>query len=115
VYKVLEKTIPQKGIQAAMQQYELLKKDTAHYYVSWFDNDRLGNELYDLGRYEDAIIVLSKTAEEFPGKYIILNSLAKSYEKAGHIPDAIKTYQKALETEPGNEEAKGKLKVLGTQ
>jgi CubicO group peptidase (beta-lactamase class C family) len=115
VYKVLEKSIPQKGIQAAMLQYESLKKDTAHYYVTWWDNDRLGNELYNLGRYDDAIIILSKTAEEFPGKYIVLNSLAKSYEKAGNKQEAIATYKKALDAEPGNEEAKGKLKILGMQ
>ena len=76
--------------------------------------DQLGNQLYDLKRYEDARIIFENNSIEFPKRDLALFDLAKTYEKLGRKEDAIIWYKKVLVLNPGYEEAKNRLKELET-
>jgi CubicO group peptidase (beta-lactamase class C family) len=112
VHKAMELLIASKGITKAMEEYRVMKKDTAHYYVDWISMDFLGNKLSDLKRYEDAKILFENNAAEFPERDLALLSLAKVYEKLGRREEAISWYKKVLALTPGYEEARNRLKEL---
>ena len=54
-----------------------------------------------------------KEALEIRPDYVTaLNNLANAYERKQMIPQALETYEQALETEPGNETAKRRAASL---
>jgi tetratricopeptide (TPR) repeat protein len=112
VHKALASTISHKGIDAAIKQYDELKKDTVNYYIEWWNIDQLGHQLYDMKRYKEALLLFEKNAQEFPERDIALVSLGQTYEVLGRKEDAILYYKKAIAVNPGNEEAKNRLKNL---
>lgn len=112
VHKILETLLATSEGSAAVEQYNKMKMDTAHYYIDWLAMDQLGNELYNLKRYEDARIIFENNAGEFPQRDLALFDLAKTYEKLGRKAEAIVYYDKVLLLNPGYEEAKNRLKNL---
>lgn len=112
VHKAMEKIIASAGVVKAVEEYKLMKKDTAHFYIDWISMDFLGNQLFTLKRYEDARILFESNAAEFAEKDLVLISLAKTYEKLGRKNEAIIWYKKTLAINPGYEEAKNRLKEL---
>lgn len=112
VHKLVASTITKKGIDAAIRQYDELKKDTAHYYVEWWNMDQLGHQLYDLTRYQEALRIFEKNAQDFPTRDIALVSLAQVYEILGRKEEAISYYKKAIGINENNEEAKNRLNRL---
>lgn len=108
----MEKIIASAGVVKAVEEYKLMKKDTAHFYIDWISMDFLGNQLFTLKRYEDARILFESNAAEFAEKDLVLISLAKTYEKLGRKNEAIIWYKKTLAINPGYEEAKNRLKEL---
>ncbi len=115
LHKMMERTISKSGTAAAVAQYESLKKDTAHYNADWWNIDQLGHQLYNLKRYEEALLIFKNNAADFPQRDIALNSLAQTFEILGRKEEAIATYKKAILINKQNEEAKGKLKLLEKQ
>ncbi|MEO8765661.1 MAG: serine hydrolase [Ginsengibacter sp.] len=113
VHKAMESLIASKGAIKAVEEYKLMKADTAHYYIDWISMDFLGNKLYDLKRYDDARVVFENNAAEFPERDLVMLSLAKTYEILGRKEDAITWYNKAIKINPAYEEAKNRLKELG--
>lgn len=112
VHKVLETMLATADGGKAIAEYNKMKKDSAHYYIDWLAMDQLGNQLYDLKRYEDARIIFENNAIEFPQRDLALFDLAKTYEKLGRKEDAVTWYKKVLVINPGYEEAKNRLKDL---
>ncbi|WP_295798036.1 beta-lactamase family protein [Mucilaginibacter sp.] len=112
VHKVVEQVISKYGVVAAIKQYDILKKDTAHFFVEWWNMDRVGHQLLDLKRYDEALLIFKKNAEEFPGHDIIFDSLGRAYEEMGRRDEAIATYKKAISINAKDEEARGRLKKL---
>lgn len=112
VHKVLERQLATINGKTAVEEYYKMKKDTAHYYIDWLAMDQLGNQLYDLKRYEDASIIFENNALEFPQRDLALFDLAKTYEKLGKRIEAIIWYKKVLALNSGYEEAKNRLKSL---
>ena len=112
VHKAMEKIIASAGVSKAVEEYKIMKQDSAHFYIDWISMDFLGNQLFTLKRYEDARILFENNAAEFPAKDLVLISLAKTYEKLGRKNDAIIWYKKTLAINPGYEEAKNRLKEL---
>ncbi len=112
VHKVLENMLGNTNGKDALVAYKKMKTDSTHYYIDWLAMNQLGDQLYDLKRYEDAKYIFENNAGEFPQKDIILFSLAKTYEKIGRKVDAIAWYKKALAINSGYEEAKNRLKDL---
>ncbi len=112
VHKVLETLLATSKGEKAIAEYNKMKNDSAHYYIDWLAMDQLGNQLYDLKRYEDARIIFENNSTEFPQRDLALFDLAKTYEILGRKEDAIIWYKKVLTLNPGYEEAKNRLKGL---
>ncbi len=112
VHKVLETLLAKSDGKKAVEAYKRIKADSAHYYIDWLAMDQLGNQLYDLKRYEDARLIFENNAIEFPQRDLACFDLAKTYEKLLRKEDAIIYYKKALALNPGYEEAKNRLKNL---
>ena len=72
----------------------------------------MGNQLYDLKRYEEAKVIFENNATEFPDKDLVLLSLAKTYQALGRKEDAITWYKKTIALGTANQEAKNRLKEL---
>jgi len=112
VHKAMESMIATKGVHKAVEEYPIMKKDTAHYYIDWISMDFLGNQLYDLKRYQEAKVIFENNAAEFPDKDLVLLSLAKTYQALGRKEDAITWYKKTIALGTANQEAKNRLKEL---
>jgi len=112
VHKAMEVLIGSKGITKAMEEYMVMKKDTARYYIDWISMNFLGNKLYDLKRYEDARIIYENNVADFPTKDLAVFSMGKIYEALGRKEEAIIWYKKALALFPKYEEARNRLKGL---
>ncbi len=112
VHKVIEGLIGSKGIAKAMEEYKIMKKDTAHFYIDWISMSFLADKLYDLKRYDDARLIYENNAADFPTRELAVFGVGKVYEALGRKEDAIIWYKKAMALLPGYEEARNRLKVL---
>lgn len=110
--KVTERLLASKGALAAANEYNILKKDTARYYVDWISMQFLADQLNTLKRYEDARIIGELTAQEFPDRALVFFTLGKIYESLNQKQKAIMVYERAVELSPNYEEAKNRLKAL---
>jgi CubicO group peptidase (beta-lactamase class C family) len=61
---------------------------------------------------DDAIKVFAKNAQEFPESSNVYDSLAEAYAAAGEKDLAIENYEKSLQLDPNNENAKDRLRKL---
>ncbi len=112
VHKAIEKLIGSKGIVIAYEEYQRMKKDTAHYYTDWISMNFLGDKLYDLKRYNEARIVYENNVADFSTKDLVNFSMGKINQVLGKKEEAIKWYKKTLELFPKYEEARNRLKEL---
>lgn len=112
VHKAMESIIASEGVNSAVAEYQVMKKDTAHYYIDWISMDFLGKQLYDLKRYEEARVIFENNAREFPDRDIVLLSLADTYRMLGRKEDAIAWYKKVIALGTSNQEAMNRLKEL---
>lgn len=111
-HKVMEKIVAAKGAAAAVTDYKRMKADSAHYYIDWLSMNYLGEQLYNLKRYEEARIIFENNAAEFPRRDLVLINLAKTLQELGKKEEAIHWYKKTLEVFPNFEEARNRLKEL---
>jgi CubicO group peptidase (beta-lactamase class C family) len=72
----------------------------------------LGYEALQSGRTEEAIRLFERNAREFPESSNVYDSLAEGYATAGKKDLAIQNYEKSLELDPKNDNAKQRLKKL---
>ncbi len=70
-------------------------------------------ELISGNHLPEAIVVLKLNVQMYPDSSNAYAALGAAYEKAGQREAAVESYQKSVEKNPGNEEAKAKLKELG--
>ncbi|MEO7445502.1 MAG: serine hydrolase [Ferruginibacter sp.] len=112
IHKVVENTLGKKGAQAAVQEFNRLQVDTAHYYVDWISMNYIAEQLQTLKQYDDARIISENNAKAFPNRDLVMVTMANIYLAMDRKQDAIKYYKKALEIYPGYEEARNKLKQL---
>jgi putative intracellular protease/amidase len=76
------------------------------------DMNMIGYHIMARGDYEYAIKVFQLNAKAFPKSANALDSLAEGYMKGGHKKEAIANYQKSLEMDPSNRNAKDMLAKL---
>jgi tetratricopeptide (TPR) repeat protein len=104
----------EEGVEAAVGLYRDLR-DRFHGRGSYDFGEGTLNELgYELLEEAppDAIAVFQLNAEQFPESANAWDSLAEGYMRAGDRERAIEYYEKSLELDPDNENAKEKLEEL---
>ena len=112
VHKKMENIIAKYGAEKAVAEYQIIKKDTAKYYIDWIQMYYLGEKLLSLKRLDDAKIIAENNVMDYPDKDIIALSMANIYLALNRKAEAIKYYEKTLQLNPEIEEAKNRLKEL---
>ena len=114
IAEVIYKTLEEKDVQSALQQYDALKKNRPN------DYDFRPPELNRLGYYlltnkkkiEDAVEIFKLNIKVYPKYANGYDSLAEAFMTAGNKREAIKNYAKSLELDPNNTNAVEKLNEL---
>jgi CubicO group peptidase (beta-lactamase class C family) len=111
-HKKMETYIAEYGAAKAVEEYKIMKADTAHYYIDWISLYYMSEKLLGLKRYEDATIIAENNVREFPEREIVMVMMGNIYLAQNRKEEAVIHYKKALAINPGNEEAKNRLKKL---
>jgi len=65
-----------------------------------------GNQLYNAGKYQEAIAIYQQILEQFPDAYIINKNIGNAYFQMEDYDKAEEYYKKVLEKDPNNNDAK---------
>ncbi|MFH1196482.1 MAG: tetratricopeptide repeat protein [bacterium] len=112
VYQI-EQTIKSHGVEEGRELYLTLKKNNPE--KKYFDENEFiaaGYRFMNNGNMKDAIEIFQMAVESFPQSFNTWDSLGEVYMKAGENNLAIKNYEKSLELNPGNENARKFLEQL---
>lgn len=104
-----------KGIKAAFEYYEDLKKKYYGRGAYDFGENSLNSFGYEILEKNDAasaIQVFQLNAELYPQSGNVWDSLAEAYIKSGDLKKAQENYEKALTLDPKNDNAKEMLKKI---
>jgi CubicO group peptidase (beta-lactamase class C family) len=101
------------GTSAALERYDELKnsRDPKKRPPEFVLNG-LGYEALQNGRTDEAIQLFERNVKEFPESGNAYDSLGEAYAKAGKKDLAIANYEKSLQLDPKNENARNWLKKL---
>ncbi|HKO95522.1 MAG TPA: serine hydrolase [Pyrinomonadaceae bacterium] len=111
--EVLNKTIGEKGIEAAVAQYREFKtKQPKVYDFREPELNRLGYQLMGQKKLKEAIEIFKLNVAEYPQGFNTYDSLAEAYMNNGDTELAIQNYKKSLELNPQNASATATLKRL---
>ena len=103
IARVLQATIREKGVEAALAQYREIKgKNTQGYELGEGELNQLGYSLLGSGRVDDAITVFKLNVESFPKSSNPYDSLGEAYATKGEKELAIKNYARSIELNPAN-------------
>ena len=110
------KTIQEKDVAAAVQQYHDLKASQPSIY-DFSENELigLGYQLLHAQKITDAIEIFKLSVEAYPQSYNTYDSLAEAYMDHGDRDLAIQNYRKSLELNPGNTNATKMLQKLSAK
>ena len=110
---VLEKTINEKGIDAAVAEYRRLKTSQAAIHdFAEPELNTLGYRLMGLGRMKEAVEIFKLNVEAYPQGFNTYDSLAEAYMNMNERELAIRNFKKSLELNPQNTNAIEMLKKL---
>jgi Predicted membrane protein (DUF2306) len=114
ITETLSPTIASGGVDAAVKQYRDLKATQRTTYN--FDEEELnslGYRLLKTKKFNDAIRIFQLNVEAYPQSSNVYDSLAEAYMNNGNQPLAIANYQRSLQLNPKNQNAKAYLQKLG--
>ncbi len=100
------------GLQAVARYRELKEKSRPQYDFGEAALNRLGYQLLQRGRVDDAIQILQLNVEEYPNTWNVYDSLGEAYAAHGDRDLAIKNYRKSIELNPKNTNGVDALKRL---
>jgi CubicO group peptidase (beta-lactamase class C family) len=101
------------GTDAVLAKYDALRgSGDAKQKPPEFVLNALGYDALQNGKTLEAIRLFARNAQEFPQSSNVYDSLGEAYAKAGQKELAIRNYEKSLELDPKNENAKEWLKKL---
>ena len=110
---IVEKTISEKGIDAAVAEYRELKaKQSATYDFTEPQLNALGYRLMQTGKMKEAVEIFKLNVEAYPQGFNTYDSLAEAYMNLNDRELAIKNYKKSIELNPKNTGAVEMLKKL---
>lgn len=115
---ILVETDTAKGVQAAIAQYRDLRKQ---YYGSMaYDFTETGltlpaQQLVAANKPDDALALLQLNTEFFPRSVATYGGMAAAFSRKNDRANAIKSFEKVLEIDPQNQNAKRQLDQLRAQ
>ncbi len=113
---VIEKTINEKGIEAAVAEYRDLKtKQAATYNFAEPELNDLGYRLMGAGKLKEAVEIFKLNVEAYPQGFNTYDSLGEAYMNMNEREPAIRNFKKSLELNPNNTNAVEMLKKLEKQ
>lgn len=113
IAEVMLTTILDVNLNAALSQYKELKtNDPDVYNFKESELNKLGYQLIQMGKVQDALEVLKLNADEFPNSANVYDSLGEAYMFSGNNGLAIENYKKSLELNPANDNAKKMIETL---
>ena len=112
----LEKLIRTEGIESAMQKYHLLRMESnPNLIFSEKSINTLGYKFLNEGKFNEAIKIFEMNVADYPESFNAHDSLGEAYMKSGKEALAIESYQKSLDLNLQNENAKKMLEELKTK
>jgi CubicO group peptidase (beta-lactamase class C family) len=112
VHKKMEVLINKIGATKAIEEYQKMKADSAHYYIDWISMNFLAEQLLELKRLKEAEIISENNVKEFPNRDLVMVTMGNIYLALNKKQEAIQYYKKTLAITPVYEEAKNRLKEL---
>lgn len=113
IAEMLFKTAVEKGVEATIAQYRELKAKEADAYDFGEEQlNNLGYYLIGMKKFKAAIAILQLNVEVFPKSANVYDSLGEAYMDDGNKQLARENYEKSLQIDSGNTNAKEKLKQL---
>ena len=104
------------GADAAASALNVIKSDTAHYYLSEWEFNQLGGNLLYRSEVSDheklAVEAFKINTLLFPDSFNTYDSYGEALRIAGKRQEAIAMYQKSIIMNPGNDGGKQALKEL---
>ena len=113
VQNALERMIKEKGVDAAIATYRLMKQRYPGEFMREPALNNLGYQQLRAKRAQDAIALFTLNVEMFPDGFNTYDSLAEAYVAQGDRDVAISNYRKSLALNPDNPGAVSALKALG--
>ncbi len=118
IQAVLMKTIEQSGVDSAVKQYRGLRERVAingyYDFTEWRINE-LARHLVAAGKTAEAIAILEMNAEFNPRSGSIPFELGDLYRQRGERDKAIAAFQRVLQINPDNQQARQRLTELGVR
>lgn len=113
---VIEQTLNESGIDAAIQKYNDLKANHSdQYFFGENQFNRLGYRLMGQEKIKEAIEIFKLNVQAFPQSWNVYDSLGEAYMNDRQTNLAIQYYEKSLELNPENENARRILERLGSE
>jgi pimeloyl-ACP methyl ester carboxylesterase len=101
------------GVDAAVQYFNMMRQfEPKNLLFRENEMNLLGYRFLQEGKTKDAIQLFTLNVIAFPGSWNVYDSLGEAYLKDGQIDLAIKNYEKSLEIDPKNENARKVLKEI---
>ena len=100
------------GTDAGTKKFEELKADKGRYFFNERQFNSAGYGLLNSGRVDEAVALFKMNVELFPKSWNVYDSLAEAYAVKGEKGLAIQYYERSLELNPDNQNAKDQLKNL---
>jgi tetratricopeptide (TPR) repeat protein len=113
ISQLLYKTILERGVGSAVNQYWELKANQPEVYdFGEFELEFVGRHLLKIKKNMEAIEILKLNVESHPKIPMVFDSLGDAYRASGKKELAIKNYTKALELDPNNRNLAEKIRNL---
>ena len=110
--EILMKTTIEKGIETAVEDFNIKKENKSEYIIVEDEMNILGYQFLQRGKTKEAIEVFILNTESFPQSFNTWDSFAEAYMISGDKENAIKYYKKSLELNPQSTSAIEALKKL---
>lgn len=104
------------GIDSAKSLYYMLKSEKQEEYnFKESQLNSLGYKLLQAGKIKEAVEILKLNVEAFPGSANVYDSLGEAYLADGNNAEALINYEKSLELNPGNNNAREMISKIKTK
>ncbi len=112
VIHVFRLELEKRGFNQANELYEELKMKDPDFSFSENDLNKLGYQLLNHKKNEQAIEIFKLNISLHPESANVYDSMGEAYEKAGNKPLAIENYKRSLELDPANDNATAHIKNM---